>query len=150
MRRQNERGAVTVPLMLACIILTLSGLGTWGVLRHWRFVAETQVRLDRCTREAALELKATQQLIERTNAGIHAARLLILVNMPDPPALAAARTALAVLVLRQDAALLAWKGRRVAWLLPTHCGDPGDLRLPLPELDWTRPPPDPVGPQPLA
>ena len=149
MRSRGSRGAIAVPMLLACGTLAFGTLGRWGILRHWRFLAETQLRLDRCTQVEALELKATQRLIERTNLGIHATRALILAGVLEPPAAAAARAALEALVLRQDAALLAWKARQLAWLLPGHCGSSEDLRLPLPGLDWTRPSPDPFGPMPL-
>ncbi len=149
MRKQKIDGAITVPMLLACVTLAIASLGTWGVLRHWRFLMETQIRLDRCTREAALALKETQQLIERTNLAIHAARLVVLAGVLDPPALAAARATLAILVLKQDAALLIWRGKQATWLLPGHCGSWVDIRPPLPGLGWTRPPPDPLGPLPL-
>ncbi|MGZ3698832.1 MAG: hypothetical protein ACXWP5_11870 [Bdellovibrionota bacterium] len=146
----NERGSISAPLVLALIAITLAGMGTWGVMRHWRKLVETQLRLDQCTGEAALTLKAVLQAVERENAAIHATRASIAVaQAANPPAVPALEGALTVLVAKQEIDVARWKAAQVAWWLKRGCGSPGDLAPPLPELRWERGIPDTLGPQAL-
>jgi hypothetical protein len=126
------------------------GIGTWGVMRRWRHVTETQLRLDRCVGGVTLELKGALNRIERANGRMRKARLgNTVLSLLAPPAAEALKTALQVEVVLQEAERIRWMARRALWMAQRGCGDAGKLMLPLPEMDWKRPPDDPLGPMPL-
>ena len=43
--RPGEEGSILLALLLALGLLLFTGMGVWGFLRHWRHLAETQLRL---------------------------------------------------------------------------------------------------------
>lgn len=145
-----ERGALSVPLLLSLVAISLMGFGTWGVMRRWRHLTETQLRLDRCVGDVALELKGTLNRIERANGRMRKARALnIPLSLLNPPAAEALKKLLMLQSALQDLEQFRWQARRARWLVQKGCGDAGKLMAPLPAMDWKRPPDDPLGPMPL-
>ena len=51
---RNESGILHLPMALLTVIFVVTGLGLWGILHHWKNLAQTQLRLDRCTGETGL------------------------------------------------------------------------------------------------
>lgn len=146
----NNRGALSVPLLLSLLAVSLMGFGTWGVMRRLRHVTEIQLRLDRCVGAVALELQGAQTRIERANGRM---RKLRLSNAPlsiiAPPIAAAIKAELTIEAGLQDFERLRWKTRQARWLVQRGCAEGRGIPVPLPGLTWTRPPSDPLGPQPL-
>ncbi|MCM2278565.1 MAG: hypothetical protein NDJ89_10875 [Oligoflexia bacterium] len=145
----KNRGAVSIPLLLALGILLAASFGTWSVLRQWRETMELQLRLDRCTAEAALRLRDTINSVLAANREIAALRVSIQAAALTPALIPALETALLLEVARQDFLRKRWDLHRVSWFSRVSCGDFSDQPFPLPALDWVRPPPDPVGPRGL-
>jgi hypothetical protein len=151
-RTVNERGVLHVPLGLLATLMVLTGLGVWGLLHHWKHLTQTQLRLDRCTGETALDLRSKLQGIASANRQMkelraaEAAALLAL--QPE------AANALQVLVeaesIRQETIRATWTVKRATWLIHRGCGSWGDISPPLPSVSWTREPPDYLGPVPLT
>lgn len=147
---RNERGALQIPLLLALALVVTSGLLLWGMFRHWRFLVETQLRMDRCTGEVALVLKSTLEAVESGNRRLEALRITFAAASAIPGAQAPVAAAMTAETLKQDASLLRWKALSAAWVGRLRCGDSRDAPEPLPALHWLRPPPDPLGPRPLV
>lgn len=146
----NERGALQITLLIALLILGSAGLSTWGVLRHWRKITELQLRLDRCTGEAALALKSLMQDLMTGNSRISALRQSIQAARGFPPSLPPLVAALGLEVANQERIRAGWEIRKAAWLGGVSCKGKGDLPQPLPALRWFREPPDSLGPRPLS
>jgi hypothetical protein len=150
---KNETGALSLPLLAALMAISLAGMGTWGVMRHWRHVIELQLRLDRCVGEAALDLRQTLGRIEKENLAMEAARAAVAIGtVLAPEAAAALREALEAAVAAQEAEIGRWQIRRGLWIARRGCGEESWLwtRAPaLPKMPWHRPPPDVLGPKPL-
>src|SRR4051812_19040280 len=91
MGSMRTRGQVMLPMALALAVLALASFGVWGVLRHWRHLVETQLRLDRCVGETALRLRDTVRRVESSNREMRilresiAAALLTLNTEAIPP-----------------------------------------------------------------
>jgi hypothetical protein len=151
MRRLDERGALGAPLLLSLLAICFMGFGTWGILRHWRHAVETQLKLDRCVGEAALELKASLNRIESSNSRMRKERAGVVVTVIAPPIAAALRTVLMLEMAFQEFERLKWEGRRAMWIARGGCGTTHrDWTSLLPAMKWVRPPPDPLGPRPLV
>lgn len=149
MRGRSTRGFIQIPLLLFTLAITSGALGTWGLLRRWRHLAETQLRLDQCTARTALDFKEAMEKISGDNLRIRALRAEIVAASLAPEALPALHTLLNAQVAVQEARLARWKIKSALWLSRRSCGDSGDHPLPLPSMEWIRNPPDGIGPQEL-
>jgi hypothetical protein len=145
----DQGGALHVVMMIALMELAGAGFGVWGLLRHWRGLTETQLRLDRCVGKSALELKHTLVQIEEGNTTIRVLRAAVAVATPLGHG-AEPRALLEVAVRGQDLLLVRWQARRAEWLARRGCGEGRDLPYPLPSMSWVRPPEDLIGPQALS
>jgi hypothetical protein len=112
-------------------------------------LVEVQLRLDRCTGQAAQELKTAFERIQALNRAIQAARAALVAGAILPEAAAAAKEALQIAYAAQELAIAAWHARRAYWMIRQGCGESGDSAEPLPSLPWTRDLPDVLGPKPL-
>ncbi len=144
---KNSEGSLQVTLLLILMITVMTGFGLLGLMRHWRFVVERQLRLNRCVAEVALDLRSLLNEIFQLNDRIQEIRAAILAAALDPPLIPPLRAAAEVLVQRQNYLLLKWKGRSGIWILQRGCGEKGDWAPPLPNLQFERLPPDTLGPQ---
>jgi hypothetical protein len=146
---EDEQGVLTVPLLVLLLASTLLGLGTLGLMRHWRHLTELQLRLDRCVGNAALDLKKTLERIEAGNSRLRALRAAQVAAT-----LVEAAGSLVPLmeaeVAHQQLELLRWQARQAEWLALRGCDGKADLPAPLPSMSWSRPPPDLIGPQLLS
>lgn len=152
----NQAGLLQLPLLLALAVTAAASGGTWAILRNWRQLTQTQLRLDRCTGEAALQLKDVLISIERSNSRIRGLRTAIAAAqaIPTPQSQAAAQSMKIViqgLVVTQETQRARWLAAQGKWFLGPHCRlSQGDLLPPLPTLNWTRPMQDLLGGQPLV
>lgn len=147
MKRLGNEGALTLPMGMALLIIAVSGLALWGLIRSWRTLAELQIRLDRCVGEVALELKSDARTIRRTNREIEILRVAIATAI-EPRAKALLQAGLDIEIARQEWVRLRWNGRRVRWIARRGCGG-RDWPMPLVEFPWVRDPPDALGPRAL-
>lgn len=145
----DSKGSLQLPLALALIAITAGAMGSCRLLHRWRALVELQLRLDRCVGQAALELKDTLEKITSTNQKIRVLRASILASGGVPGAIPPLQAALISAAQYQDTKRTSWEMQRVLWLSRQKCGNPLDIPIPLPALQWTRDPPDAVGPQPL-
>lgn len=144
----NSEGVLHLPLAIVLIVIVLSGAGIWGVMRHWRKLVETQLRLDKCVGSVALDLKSKLESISIANMRIVAVRIALSVTV-EPATRTALEAELGLEVLRQEATRASWTFRNLQWVAEQGCGENGDFALPLPLLEWHRAPPDVLGPQPI-
>jgi hypothetical protein len=144
-----QSGYLLVPLVLALMMTALSGLGVWGLLRHWRFAVETQLRINRCLGEVAREFRDVLHSLESANQRIVALRASIVAASVQPWLIPSLEAALSLEVAGQDLIQMKWTARSLKWLVIQGCGHRGDVAMPLPQLKYNRPPPDGVGFQPL-
>lgn len=146
----DNRGVLHVPLALLCLLMAVTGLGLWGILHHWKSLTQTQLRLDRCTGEPALDLKSKLQTIGSANQHIRELRITEAAAMiPNPPLAAALKVTIEEETLRQESLRVQWLMKQGKWVVQGGCGGHGDIMAPLPNLDWFREPPDQLGEQPL-
>lgn len=145
---RNESGILHLPMALLTVIFVVTGLGLWGILHHWKDLAQTQLRLDRCTGETALDLKSKLQTIDSANKQMTALRLSE-AAAPNPATIATIKLAVEAEALRQESARSDWALSRLSWAAQIGCSSRGDSSTPLPALSWTRDPPDALGSQPL-
>lgn len=145
----NSRGALTVPLLVMLLTSTIFGLGTLGLMRHWRELTELQLRLDSCVGQTALDLRRMQSAIESSNRRIRALRAAQATASlaGQPPG--SLTPLLEIEVAKQELELLHWRFRQAQWLFKRGCDGDQDLPLPLPSLSWHRDLPDMLGPQTL-
>ncbi|MFZ9594917.1 MAG: hypothetical protein ACO3A2_02445 [Bdellovibrionia bacterium] len=145
----NSRGALHFPLLAVFMLLTLGGLGTLGFLRHWRFLVETQFRMDRCVGQAAQSLRDSLNTLESANREIGWIRKALVLAQANPELIPPLQVALQAEVVRQEVILGAWSLRKLRWSLPLSCGSILDRAWPLPDLNFHRPPADLIGLQAL-
>jgi hypothetical protein len=145
----QEEGVLQVPLALAMAILLATCFATWGILRHWRHLTETQLRLDQCVAGSALGLRTRLNEIEAVNTRIRELRLALAVAVL-PEAQAPLRAALAVEGAHARLLLRTHDLKRASWVVRRGCGGSGDTAIPLPALPWQETPPDGLGPTPLV
>lgn len=147
---RDERGILHVPLALLTVVLLVAGLGIWALLHHWKNLTQTQLRLDRCTGETALELKSKLRKIGKANVRIKAERIAEAVAMvPLPEAAQAMKLVVIAEMAHQEEMRAEWIAKQAKWLLQKGCGAKGDFTLPLPSLKWEREPADELGPNAL-
>jgi len=146
---RDSKGSLQLPLVLALVAITAGAMGSCKLLQRWRSLVELQLRLDRCVGQAALELKDTLEKIASTNQKIRTLRASILASGGVPGAIPPLQAALISAARYQDIKRVSWKAQNVLWLSRQKCGNALDIPIPLPALQWTRDPPDAIGPQPL-
>ena len=145
----HSEGFLQIPLGMALIILFILGFGVWGLLRNWRFITETQLRLDQCVGKMAFEYRDTLNSLAATNQRIHQLRAAIAASTLAAPGITAGLQAgLKGLVLKQELELRLWEFKGAQWLIKS-CGKSGDFPFPLPKLQGVRPPMDAIGEQAL-
>lgn len=97
------------------------------------------------------ELLNIQNTIETSNQRMQMERAAALAAAAPTfgESIEAAKMILAAEVALQETARLRWSTRQGLWIMRRGCDQRNDRILPLPNLRWTRPPPDPLGPRPL-
>lgn len=145
----NSKGILQIPLALALFAIVSGAVGCWGLLRHWRSVAELQLRLDRCVGQTALAFKNTLETLLSSNQKIKTLRASILATQGPSASLSPLQAALIAVVGEQESRRLYWKAQQHLWISNQKCGSSLDIPIPLPSMDWIRDPPDTLGPQPL-
>jgi hypothetical protein len=144
----STQGSLHLPLAVAFFFITLVGFMLWGSMRHWRFLVETQLRLDRCVGILSHDFRDKLNALESSNQKMKIIRSTLAIT---PPSFTAPlQTALLGLVLQQDLTLAAWKVKQAQWILQKGCGNREDLKHPLPSFKFVRSYPDTLGPQPLT
>ena len=146
----NEKGSVGILLMLSLLIISVMGFGTWGVLRKWRHMVESQHRLDRCVGDASLELHSRLKKIQQLNRQITITRQTLVTTVVLPEARPVLQGLLELLVVKQDFERARWSARQIRWLAERGCLGASSFARPLPSFHLTRPPRDSFGPQALT
>ncbi len=149
--RSSEGGNITVPLLLLSVVLGGAAFSSLTYAALWQSKVRLQLRLDRCIEEVALELVEIQNTIERANLRMKVERATAAAAaVPSMGgSIKAVQPLLAIEVTLQEAERLRWTLRQARWIANRGCDRRGDLLLPLPNLRWSRPPMDSIGPQPL-
>jgi hypothetical protein len=137
-------------LLLAVFLITFSGFRIWGFLRNWRFLVETQLRLDRCVGEVAQGFRDSLNSLEASNRRIIQLRIAIQVAELEPWLIPPLQVILIAQAAQQDLIQARWEFRRVHWLVLNGCGKARDRAQPLPALKFIRNAPDSIGPQSLT
>jgi hypothetical protein len=145
----SQKGSMHLLLAVLLFFLTMSGFGVWSISRRWRHLVETQLRLNQCVGQVALQLRDSLNTLALANQRIYQVRLAMVAAVAEPSLLPALKTALQALVVQQEVAQIRWKVARARWLLPKACGNQPDLGLPLPGIPVTREVADILGPRPL-
>ncbi len=143
-----ERGSLSVPMLLGLLAISSFFMGNFLLLRDARLQVERQLRLDRCTGDAALALKERVQRVEASVTRFRALRISAAVTTLLPAAKAAAQAALEAEYLWQESIRLGWEAAEARWWLHPSCGESGALPslLAYPAFPWKRDPPDSIGP----
>jgi hypothetical protein len=145
---RNERGSLLIPFLLLTTILAFSGFGVWGVMRSWRKQAELQLTLDACVGKRAQELKSLlTQLTQSNTRMVWVRRSALAAVFLSPEALSAIRAELEVELVLQEGLRLKWQGEGAAAALGRSCEGLRVLPIRYPLLEWSRLPPDFIGPQ---
>jgi len=148
----GERGFLAIPMALLLSVLAGCALMLLGLMSRWDHHVRIQLRLDRCVRQIAIELRETQNRIEGLNTQIRIARAsaVFAAAAGQGELLATLQKTTSVLALLQEGVLLKWGVRQASALVDRTCPlDPihaADFMTPLP---WSRPPADPLGQPPL-
>lgn len=130
---------MSFPLILLLLVISSGGAGMLGLLELWQHKVQIQLELDQCASDLGIELRKTQERIEKLNLVLLAGRAA-----GAPPA------TLEATVLLQEALLKRWDLRRTAQIARSQCPvDPVHLAEFIRPLEWRRPPRDPLGPAPL-
>jgi hypothetical protein len=144
------KGGLHVPLLLAVFLISCSGFRIWGFLRNWRFLVETQFRLDRCVGRVAQEFRDSLNSLEISNQRITKLRAAIQMAELEPWLIPPLQAILMAQVTKQELIRAGWDLKRGHWLISIGCGNPKDTAHPLPGFKFIRNPPDWVGPQALT
>jgi hypothetical protein len=150
----GNKGVMHIPLLVFSTFGVIIGLSLWGLLHHWKDLMDTQLRLDHCTGEVALNFKSKVTTVESANQQIKVLRAAIeaaiaaevLTDGASAAGIPALRASLQVEVARQEFQRITWTKKRIEWVA-SGCGEKGDVGIPLPSLTWQRDPPDTVGEQ---
>jgi hypothetical protein len=145
----SEKGAMHLPMLFAVLIMATAGFGTWGILRHWRFLVEAQFQVNRCVGQTAHDLRDILNSLRQGNHQIRKLRLAILAAHLKPELIPPLKTALNLVVAQQDFHQLKWKTIQAKWFVARGCGNLRDQVTPIPGLPLKRDPPDQIGPLPL-
>lgn len=147
----DQSGALHLPLGAVIALAALAVLAFLSVARHWTVKVRAQLDLDRCTGETALTLRKTLEDLESRNRQLEALRAaqVMAIATGNAPLIKANQGGMLLIVQLQNAAILRWKKRQLAWPARKECGGP--LRSePLPEIPISRPLPDSLGEKPLT
>ena len=144
----DSAGQLALPICLALTILMGGAIGVLTLRLNWRSQVQTQRRIDQCVQSRAMELVHLQNELEVANNALIAARA-VKHTAPAPPVVAAAAATIAAAVLLQELLRGSWRFKQALWLTRRGCDATADRPLPLPNLLWTRDPPDGDGPKPL-
>jgi hypothetical protein len=149
--RTSEAGSVTFPLLLLVVVLTGAMLACLSIGLLWRRKVKLQLRLDACVEKTALELESIQTQIESANRRmrIERAAALAAAGPTAGASLRAAKVVLTAEMVYQEVLRAKWRARQALWIAQRGCDRKSDAFLPLPSLEWWRPPEDPVGPSAL-
>jgi hypothetical protein len=139
----GNRGSFSLIWMLAVVLLGVSGLGLLGLLRHWRFLVEDQLRLNRRVGACVLLLQKNIQQVEHLNEEIRSLRMAIVAGSLRPELAVLSKMALKAAVLSQEALRMQWERLRLSWIF----GSVGDRVSSFPSFPWVRDAPDGVGEQ---
>jgi hypothetical protein len=142
---------VTLPLLFLSTVLVGAMLACLSVGMLWRAKVKLQLRLDACVEKAALELESIQSAIEAGNTRMRIERAAaVAAAVPTAGAsLRAAKVVLTAEMVFQETLRAKWRLRQGKWILQRGCDGKQDAFLPLPSLEWWRPPEDPIGPMAL-
>lgn len=146
----GNRGSLQILLLIIVFLITLSGLGTWGLMRRWRHLVQAQLGIDRCVGMAAIQLRDHLNEIDRLNARIKALRRSILVastTAASQTLIPSLKLALQASYLKQEKHLKQWQWFHLRWMFQVNCGEIRNQKFPLPTLKYSRLPPDHIGPQ---
>jgi len=141
----GTRGSFYLVWMVAVVLLGVSGLGLLGLLRHWRFLVEDQLRLNQRVGSCVLDLQKKIEQVEFLNATIRKLRVAILASSLRPELLMGYRVALKTAVFSQEAIRIQWEVLGWKW----RVAGSGDQVSGFPGFPWVRDPPDIVGEQSL-
>jgi hypothetical protein len=145
---KDHRGFLQVPLAMIMGIAVITGLSLWALLHQWKGLVDTQLRLDKCTGEIALNLKSDLGKIKETNIAILALRASIAAAMAVPGAqetVPPLQASLHLVYASQEALRVKWDLKAIQWTMTGGCGIGKDIALPFTPLSWDRPPPDTLG-----
>lgn len=145
----TDKGSIQPLFIIILLITCISGMGIWGVFRHWRFLVELQFRLNQCVGSHALALKDSLNSIESQNQKIIEIRAAISSARAIPHLLAPLELAASSAALDQEITLARWGEKQIQWLASRGCDRKRDFAVPLPSLLYQRYPPDELGIQPL-
>lgn len=147
---RRMQGSAHLIFVVLTVIMALAGFGSWGVFRHWRFLVEHQLRLNRCVGQVAHQLRDVLNEIESLNRRIENLRLAISAAKLYPPTVPPLQATLTIVVAYQESIRFRWALNQAQWLVQRGCGNRGDSARPLPSLEYQREPPDDLGPQTLS
>ena len=150
--RSAETGSIAVPVLLLSIVLGGAAFSALGYSLLWRSKASLQLRLDRCVEKTAAELVSVQNAIEFGNIRMRVERAAAAAAAVPTfgASIDEAQPVLEGEVALQEVQRARWILRQARWIGERGCEGRSDLFLPLPNLKWSRPAMDPLGPQPLA
>ncbi len=134
------------------MILGGATISSLGYAFLWQSKASLQLRLDRCVESAAAELTSVQNTIEFSNLRLKAERAAAAAAAVPTfgASIVDAQPVFEAEVALQEGERLRWIVRQAKWIAERGCDGRGDLFLPLPNLKWSRSPPDSIGVQPLT
>ena len=147
--RLGDHGSLSIPMLLGLLALSAFLFGNYFLVRDLRLQVERQLRLDRCTGEAALALKSRLMKIESSIPRFRALKLAVIAATALPETLPVAKAALRAEYLWQESTRLGWETARTGWLIRPACGETGgafSIRFPYPAFPWIRDPEDAIGP----
>jgi hypothetical protein len=142
---------VSFPLIVLVVVLTGAMLACLSIGLLWRRKVKLQLRLDACVEKTALELESIQTQIENANhrMQIERAAAIAAAGPTAGASLRAAKVVLTAEMVYQEVLRTKWRARQALWIGQRGCDRKSDAFLPLPGLEWWRPPEDPVGPSAL-
>lgn len=144
----DDKGAIGILALLLFVVISTGGFGIWGLFHHQHQIAKLQFRLDHCIAPYAIAFRDSLAEIETLNSRLNALRLSLATALVTQPELAPTlRGTLQLTSAQQEVVLTKWRLRSA--LSRPLCAKVEDTVLPLPALQYTRLPPDPLGPKPL-
>jgi hypothetical protein len=150
-KKLGVAGVFHIFLMLITFILVSTGFGIWGVMKQWRILVQTQIRLDRCVGDTALELRNHLNSLVSINQRIFFLRQAIGLAKLEPWLIPPLEAELYIVVGKQEWMRNSWKIRELKWIAVQGCSfeKEKNLAVPLPDLPFARDLPDDKGPQAL-
>jgi hypothetical protein len=148
----SETGAISPGLLLLTLVLASAAFSVLGYALNWRKNVALQLRMDRCVEEKSVLFLRLQNRLEASNSRMKMERAAALAAaIPSGGAsLKAVRAILTAERTLQESVRIAWGMEEGKWILRRGCDSKGDFFLPLPKMEWWRPPDDVLGPLPLV